>query len=143
MLELCLSHHDELRSTAVNVLFSLIVNEWTLNQSFGTIQSDVIDRLDKLFSSRRRDEVRFAETVRIKLTLQVSVSRSFFLQQLKELFDTSPVVDPALREGVEVFLESVGEFLDLLLGIRSLPETDEFVEDRVVGTLKFVGSSPP
>ena len=58
VLELCLSHHDELRSTAVQVLFSLIVNEWSLSQSFGTIQSDVIDRLDKLFSSRRRDEVR-------------------------------------------------------------------------------------
>lgn len=68
------------------------------------------------------------------------MSRSFFLQQLKELFDSSPAVDPTLREGAEVFLESIGEFLDLLLGIRSLPETDEFVEDRVVGTLKCVSA---
>ena len=56
-LELCLSHHDELRSNAVLVLYSLIINEWNLNEDFSSIQTEIIDRLDKLFNARKRDDV--------------------------------------------------------------------------------------
>ena len=38
ILELCLSHHDELRATAVTVLFALIVNEWSLNGSLECVR---------------------------------------------------------------------------------------------------------
>ena len=51
VLELCLSHHDELRSNSVHVLYTLIVNEWNLNRDFSLIQTEVIDR--------RRQDTRF------------------------------------------------------------------------------------
>jgi dedicator of cytokinesis protein 3 len=126
-LELCLSHHDELRSCAVQILFSLMVTEWHRSGDFGGIQADVIDRLDKLFSSRQRDDV--------------SVTQALFVGQLRGLFDAA-AISAELRAAVGKFLDSVAEFLDLLLGIRNLPEGEEWTEDRIVGTLRCVAHSP-
>lgn len=68
---------------------------------------------------------------------QVSVSQALFVTQLRGLFEAS-VLSPSLREQVTNFLNSVAEFLDLLLGIRNLPEGEEWTDDRVVGTLRCV-----
>lgn len=121
VLELCLSHHDELRSTAVKILYSLIVAEFHLNNSFHSIENEVLDRLDKLFSHKKGDEI----------------SRAFFITQLRHLFDGSDL-DERLRSQVEVFLDSINYFLELLLGIRNLPESEEWQDDRVSGTLKLM-----
>ena len=58
---------------------------------------------------------------------------------MRGLFDAAAIEDD-LRTQVHTFLASVSEFLDLLLGIRNLPEGEEFVDDRVVGTLKCVAT---
>lgn len=47
-------------------------------------------------------------------------------------------MDGRLREQVEAFLESVNHFLELLLGIRNLPESEEWQDDRVIGTLRLM-----
>jgi hypothetical protein len=43
-----------------------------------------------------------------------------------------------VRQQVEVFLEAIDQFLQLLLGIRNLPESEEWQDDRVIGTLRLM-----
>ncbi|KAG0151305.1 hypothetical protein CROQUDRAFT_36914 [Cronartium quercuum f. sp. fusiforme G11] len=124
LLELCLSHHDEMRANAVTILYSVIITEFQLNQEFTVVADEIIDKLDNLLgnsSSVQNDEM----------------SRSFFVGQLQSLFE-SESIDVQLRKQVEAFLESLNQFLDLLLSIRNLPPGDEFIDDRVIGTLKLM-----
>lgn len=47
-------------------------------------------------------------------------------------------MDSGLRDHVHMFLESINHFLELLLGIRNLPESEEWQDDRVIGTLRLM-----
>ncbi|GAA6012300.1 hypothetical protein JCM10207_002794 [Rhodosporidiobolus poonsookiae] len=123
VLSLCLSHHDELRRTAVQVLYSMIASEYALNKHFGIIEAEVIDRLDSLFGAQTKGD---------------EISRAFFISQLRQLFDESEI-DDALREQVDAFLASINAFLDLLLAVRNLPDGEEYQEDRITSTLKLMG----
>ncbi|PWZ03173.1 hypothetical protein BCV70DRAFT_183899 [Testicularia cyperi] len=123
VLELCLSHHDELRTCAVRVLATMITSEWHLNGDFTVIEAEIIDKLDILFMTHTKGD---------------EISRAFFIGQLRSLFD-NPHVDPALREQVHACLVSVNRFLDLLLSVRSLPMEEGYEDDRIAGTLKLLG----
>jgi dedicator of cytokinesis protein 3 len=123
VLELCLSHHDELRTCAVRVLATMITSEWHLNGDFSVIEAEIIDKLDVLFVTDTQGD---------------EISRAFFIGQLRSLFE-SPLVDEKLREQVLACLVSVNRFLDLLLSVRSLPSEEGFEDDRVAGTLKLLG----
>ncbi|GAA5960183.1 hypothetical protein JCM21900_000431 [Sporobolomyces salmonicolor] len=122
ILSLCLSHHDELRRNAVQVLYSMIVSEYHLNGHFAIIEAEVIDRLDKLFGVQIKGD---------------EISRAFFVTQLRQLFDESEM-DDELRQQVDTFLDSINSFLDLLLAVRNLPEGEEYQEDRIISTLKLM-----
>ena len=63
------------------------------------------------------------------------ISRGFFINQLRHLFETSDV-DEQLRDRVTNFLNSVDSFLDLLLSVRALPEGEEYADDRVIATVR-------
>ncbi|CAH1759237.1 2984_t:CDS:2 [Entrophospora sp. SA101] len=122
MLELCLSHHDELRSAATTVLFSMIVTQYMLEKDLKQIESDIIDIFDRLFMSETKGD---------------EMSCSYFIAQLKGLFEES-LVDMDLRDAMIKFLDSLNEFLELLLGVRELPEGEEFQDDRIMCTLKLM-----
>lgn len=123
VLELCLSHHDELRTCAVRVLATMITSEWHLNGNFSVIEAEIIDKLDVLFIADTQGD---------------EISRAFFIGQLRSLFEC-PQVDPRLQKQVHLCLLSVNRFLDLLLSVRSLPLEEGFEDDRVSGTLKLLG----
>lgn len=123
VLELCLSHHDELRTCAVRVLATMITSEWHLNGNFSVIEAEIIDKLDVLFIADTQGD---------------EISRAFFIGQLRSLFE-SPQVDAKLQQQVHGCLLSVNRFLDLLLSVRSLPLEEGFEDDRVSGTLKLLG----
>ncbi|CAG8552369.1 31262_t:CDS:2 [Gigaspora margarita] len=122
ILELCLSHHDELRSAAIKVLFSMIVTQYSLGEDFKQMESDIIDILDKLFMSENKGD---------------EISHTYFIAQLRKLFEEASV-DTSLRETVMKFLDSLSEFLELLLGVRELPDGEEFQDDRIMCTLKLM-----
>ncbi|GAA5840554.1 hypothetical protein JCM9279_007363 [Rhodotorula babjevae] len=122
VLALCLSHHDELRRVAVNILHSMIVAEYDLNKHFALIEAECIDKLDKLFGQQAKGD---------------EVSRSLFVTQLRQLFDEADH-DDELRAQAASFLDSIQSFLDLLLAVRNLPEGDEFQDDRIISTLKLM-----
>jgi dedicator of cytokinesis protein 3 len=70
----------------------------------------VVDTLDKVFSLKKGDEL----------------SRGVFLNHLRALFDAA-TLDDALRDSSSDFLDSIATFLDLLLSVKDLPESDEFM----------------
>lgn len=123
VLELCLSHHDELRTCAVRVLATMITSEWHLNGNFSVIEAEIIDKLDVLFIADTKGD---------------EISRAFFIGQLRSLFE-SPEVEPKLRDQLLACLVSVNRFLDLLLSVRSLPLEDGYEDSRIAGTLKLLG----
>ncbi|CAO1638275.1 unnamed protein product [Parajaminaea phylloscopi] len=123
VLELCLSHHDELRMCAVRVLATMITSEWHLNSNFAVIEAEIIDKLDVLFMSDIKGD---------------EISRAFFIGQLRSMFESTEV-ETRLQEQVFNCLLSVNRFLDLLLNVRSLPLTEGYEDDRIAGTLKLLG----
>ncbi|KIO32188.1 hypothetical protein M407DRAFT_67006 [Tulasnella calospora MUT 4182] len=122
VLNLCLSHHDQLRSNAVQILYSMIVSEYHQHGSFSQIETELINKLDKLFMSDIRGD---------------DISRAFFVNQLRSLFDSSSL-DDQLKERVGEFLDLVDLFLELLLTVRGLPEGEEYQDDRVIATLRLM-----
>ncbi|GAA5897476.1 guanine nucleotide exchange factor DCK1 [Sporobolomyces salmoneus] len=124
VLTLCMSRHDELRKTAVEILYSMILGEYHLNSppQFAVIEKEVIDRFDRLFGVDAKGD---------------ELSRSGFVDQLRQLFESSEMEDD-LRKQVDNFLDSINSFLDLLLDVRSLPEGEEYQEDRIISTLKLM-----
>jgi dedicator of cytokinesis protein 3 len=119
VVNLCLSHHDQLRSNAVQILYSMIVSEYHQSEHFDEIENELVTRLDSLFMSDSKGD---------------DISRAFFIGQLRHLFDTSDV-DDQLRDRVSNFLDSVDLFLELLLSVRALPEGEEYADDRVIATV--------
>ena len=121
-MDLCLSHHDQLRNNAVSILYSMIVSEYHLSQHFNEIETELVNKLDTLFMSDSKGD---------------DISRAYFISNLRLLFDSSSVEDQ-LRQRVTDFLDSVDLFLELLLNVRELPDGDEFQDDRVIATLRLM-----
>jgi dedicator of cytokinesis protein 3 len=119
VVNLCLSHHDQLRNNAVQMLYTMIVTEHQHSGHFEVIQHELLTRLDSLFMSDSKGD---------------DISRTFFITHLRSLFDNANV-DEALQETVSEFLNSVDLFLELLLVVRALPEGEEFADDRVTATV--------
>ncbi|KAI0717219.1 cytoplasmic protein [Cerioporus squamosus] len=122
IVNLCLSHHDQLRENAVQVLYCMIISEYHISQSFEHIENELVSKLDTLFMSDSKGD---------------DISRAFFIGHLRHLFDSSDV-DEELRARVTRFLDSVDVFLELLLSVRALPEGEEFADDRVIATLRLM-----
>jgi dedicator of cytokinesis protein 3 len=119
VVNLCVSHHDLLRSTAVQILYSMIVSQYQEHQHFDDIEHELISKLDSLFMSDSKAD---------------DLSRAFFISQLRHLFESSRV-EEQLRDRVSNFLDSVDLFLEMLLSVRALPEGEEFADDRVIATV--------
>jgi dedicator of cytokinesis protein 3 len=104
IIELCLSVHEGLRRVAVEVLQTMIVSEWNLNEDLSVIQTEMIDGLDRLFKSKPLTE---------------SILQKLFIQELMTLFDPLSIApnDP-LYEAVKELISTTDEFLDLLVAVH-------------------------
>ena len=120
VVNLCLSHHDQLQGNAVHILYCMIVSQFHASGHFDDIENELVSKLDVLFMSDSKGD---------------DVSRAFFIGHLRHLFDSSDV-DAELRNRVTSFLDSVDQFLALLLSVRALPEGEEFADDRVIATVR-------
>jgi dedicator of cytokinesis protein 3 len=123
-VNLCFSHHDQLRNNAVQILYSMIVSEYHQSEHFDEIENELVTRLDSLYMSDSKGD---------------DISRGFFIEQLRHLFDISDA-DEQLRFQVSNFLDSVDLFLELLLSVRALPDGEEYADDRVIATVRSVRS---
>jgi dedicator of cytokinesis protein 3 len=120
VVSLCLSHHDQLRNNAVQILCNMVISQYHQSGHFDAIENELVNRLDSLFMSDSKGD---------------DISRAFFIGQLRHLFDSADV-EEQLRERVANFLDSVDLFLELLLSVRALPEGEEFADDRVIATVR-------
>jgi hypothetical protein len=86
------------------------------------VKSEIMDKLDLIFMQGGEGD---------------DLARVYFVTSLRGMF-TDPAVDPRLRQAIDDFLDSVDRFLDLLLGLRDLPDGDQYQDDRTVGTLRLL-----
>ena len=121
IVELCLSVHEGLRGCAVEILQSMIISEWSLNEDLGVIQAAMIYALDDLFKTKNIGE---------------SAQNRFFIGQLLEVFESfSKDADSQLWQATKELLEAIDELLDLLIAVHS-PGQHEAL--RIMNTLRLM-----
>jgi dedicator of cytokinesis protein 3 len=104
IIELCLSVHQGLRRVAVEVLQTMIISEWDLNQDLSLIETEIISSLDVLFQTKHLNE---------------SITQKLFIGELLELFDALVESDDGLSVSVKELIATVDELLDLLVACNS------------------------
>lgn len=113
IIELCLSVHEGLRRVAVEVLQTMIVSEWTLNEDLSMVEAEIISSLDVLFKTKRLDE---------------SITQKLFINELLDLFEplssSSDEADEGLLAATKQLVGTVDELLDLLVASHSGAITD-------------------
>ncbi|OTA96349.1 hypothetical protein M434DRAFT_130373 [Hypoxylon sp. CO27-5] len=111
IVELCLSVHEGLRRMAVEVLQTMIASEWTLSEDLSVIQTEMIDCLDGFFKDK---------------TMTESILQKLFINELLERFEPlSQVEGDPLYSALKGLIETIAEFLDLLVAVHSGDVTSE------------------
>ncbi|KAI1811530.1 SH3 domain-containing protein [Poronia punctata] len=105
IVELCLSVHNDLRKVAVEVLQTMIVSEWNLSEDLSVIQTEMIDCLDLFFKDQAMTE---------------SIMQKEIIGELLGRFEPlSQVEDDPLYAAFGVLIDTLGQFLDLLVAVHS------------------------
>ncbi|KAL9026694.1 MAG: hypothetical protein Q9196_004679 [Gyalolechia fulgens] len=121
VVELCLSVHEGLRSTAVRILQSMIVSEWTLSEDLSVIEAEVIDCLDKTSKSKGIGE---------------TTSQKIFVNELRDHFEgLARLPGDGLWPAIESLVATVDELVGLLAAVHG-PEITEPV--RIMHTLELM-----
>ncbi|KAI4177420.1 MAG: hypothetical protein LQ343_000401 [Gyalolechia ehrenbergii] len=121
IVELCLSVHEGLRRTAVRILQTMIVSEWTLSEDLSVIEAEVIDCLDNTFKSKGIGE---------------NISQKIFVNELLDHFEgLARLPGDGLWQAIKSLVSTVDELLDLLAAVHS-PEITEPV--RIMHTLQLM-----
>lgn len=121
IMELCLSVHEGLRKTAVRVLQTMIVSEWTLSEDLSAVEAEMIDCLDRAFASKK---------------FSASLTQKVFVKELLDLFQTlARIPGDELWQAVKVLVSTIDQLLDLLAAVHN-PENGEAV--RILHTLQLM-----
>ncbi|KAL8997049.1 MAG: hypothetical protein Q9169_003590 [Polycauliona sp. 2 TL-2023] len=121
IVELCLSVHEGLRRTAVRILQTMIVSEWTLSEDLAVVEAEMIDCLDHAIASNNSGE---------------SIAQKVFVNELLELFGPlARIPGDGLWQAVKKLVSTIDELLDLLAAVYS-PETSEAVQ--IMHTLQLM-----
>ncbi|KAL1970645.1 hypothetical protein VTN77DRAFT_4289 [Rasamsonia byssochlamydoides] len=124
IIELCLSVHEGLRRVAVEVLQTMIISEWDLNQDLSIIETEIISSLDVLFQTKRLNE---------------SITQKLFIGELLELFEPIAESDDGLSASVKELIATIDELLELLVACSSGGFTDSIHTLRLMEFMKDMG----
>jgi hypothetical protein len=108
-IRLCLSMHEGLRRIAVEILQTMIVNEWALSdgESLELIETEIIGALNSILKAK-------------PVTANEAMSRKIFIAELLELFSTiANQPDDALWTAIEELVATIDELVDLLTSTES------------------------
>ncbi|KAI9666893.1 MAG: hypothetical protein M1831_001398 [Alyxoria varia] len=122
MLELCFSVHEGLRSVAIGVLHTMIIGEWTLNESLHALQTQMIDDLDRLYKEKSHND---------------GMLQKLFLAELrKKIEPLSKGPEKELFDAVSGLLNTIEQLLNLLIAVY-VPEAsgDAF---HILDTLRLL-----
>jgi hypothetical protein len=121
IVELCMSVHVGLRSVAVEILQSMIVSEWILNEDLAVIQAEMVSCLDTLFKSKDMTEI---------------AQQKIFISDLMDLFEPlAETENNPLWEAIKALVSTVDELLDLLVAVHNLESTEA---SRIMNTLRLM-----
>lgn len=123
IVELCLSVHASLRAVAIEVLRSMIISAWQLDQDLSLIQTAMIDCLDKLCRDKS-----ITETV---------LQKTFVPEILEQLQPLQNSIEDSLYMAV---VEMFGKIQSLLVMLASVHSSNPAVNDasRLVDTLHLM-----
>lgn len=124
IIGLCLSVHEGLRHVAVQILQTMILSEWDLNQDISIIETEIISSLDALFKSKQMNE---------------SVSQKIFIGELLDLFESETISDDLLSNAVKSLVGTVDELLDLLVASQSGASTQSLHALKLMEYMKDMG----
>ncbi|OQE11743.1 hypothetical protein PENVUL_c002G04776 [Penicillium vulpinum] len=124
IIGLCLSVHEGLRHVAVQILQTMILSEWDLNQDISIIETEIISSLDILFKSKQMNE---------------SVSQKIFIGELLDLFQNDAISDDLLSNAVKSLVGTVDELLDLLVASQSGASTQSLHALKLMEYMKDMG----
>ncbi|CAG8925638.1 unnamed protein product [Penicillium salamii] len=124
IIGLCLSVHEGLRHVAVQILQTMILSEWDLNQDISIIETEIISSLDTLFKSTQMNE---------------TVSQKIFITELLDLFESETISDDLLANAVRSLVGTVDELLDLLVASQSGVSTSSLQALKLMEYMKDMG----
>ncbi|OJJ62443.1 hypothetical protein ASPSYDRAFT_55309 [Aspergillus sydowii CBS 593.65] len=124
IIELCLSVHEGLRHVAVDILRTMIISEWDLNQDLSIIETEVISSLDNLFKSKNMNE---------------GVIQKLFIGELLARFDGCEAFDEDLAKAVKALIETVDELLDLFVASQGGSMAESLHALRLMEYMKDMG----
>lgn len=104
IIGLCLSVHEGLRHVAVEILRTMILSEWGLNQELSIVETEIISSLDHLFKTKKMNE---------------SIIQKLFVSELLEYFEGCTSLDEDLSDAVKGLIATVDELLDLFVASQS------------------------
>ncbi|KAI4162119.1 MAG: hypothetical protein LQ342_004289 [Letrouitia transgressa] len=121
VVELCLSVHEGLRRTAVRVLQTMIISEWTLSEDLSAIETEMVDCLDNTFKMKGVGD---------------SITQKLFVNELLDLFEIlARIPGDGLWQAAKVLVSTLDELLDLLASVHSIEVTET---TRIMHTLQLM-----
>ncbi|EAW08305.1 guanine nucleotide exchange factor DCK1 [Aspergillus clavatus NRRL 1] len=124
IIGLCLSVHEGLRHVAVEILRTMILSEWGLNQELSVIETEIISSLDNLFKTKKMNE---------------SIIQKLFVGELLEYFEGCAAFDEDLSEAVNGLIATVDELLDLFVASQSGSMAESMHTLRLIEYMKDMG----
>lgn len=123
VVELCLSVHAGLRKVAIEVLRTMIVSTWEIDQELGVIQTAIIDCLDHLCRTRSVTESYLQKT---------------FVQEVLETF--KPLEDSTEAELYQAVVEMFGKVEELLGMLATVHKNGGGANEatKIVDTLRLM-----
>ncbi|KAL2868870.1 guanine nucleotide exchange factor DCK1 [Aspergillus lucknowensis] len=124
IIELCLSVHQGLRHVAVDVLRTMILSEWGLNQDLSIIETEIISSLDNLFKTKNMNE---------------GIIQKLFIGELLDRFDGCEAFDEDLAKAVKALIATVDELLDLFVASQGGSMAESLHTLRLMEYMKDMG----
>ncbi|KAF2479260.1 hypothetical protein BDY17DRAFT_305256 [Neohortaea acidophila] len=124
IVELCLSVHAGLRSVAIEVLRTMIISSWELDQDLSIVQSTMVDCLDRLCRSKEMTE---------------TIVRTTFINEMAEQFQPlQQSIEDSLYNAVMEMFRKIAALLVLLTKVHQGGVGNETM--RIVDTLRLMES---
>lgn len=122
IVELCLSVHASLRNVAIEVLRSMIISTWEIDQDLGVIQTAMIDCLDKL--------------CRTKAVTESYLQTTFIDEMLEQFRPLQHTIEDSLYNAVVEMFAKIEDLLSLLANVHQGGAINEAT--KIVDTLRLM-----
>ena len=122
IVELCLSVHASLRSVAIEVLRTMIISTWEIDQDLGAIQTAMIDCLDKL--------------CRQKSVTESYLQMTFINEMLEQFRPLQNTIEDSLYHAVVAMFRRIEDLLGMLANVHQGGAINDAT--KIVDTLRLM-----